>query len=185
MATTMADEQLPTKKEQIVRKWIRTALPWVLLAAAAWLALSDFTARSLVETGTEAPVLEASLASGEVFALAQHRGEPVVVNFWATWCGPCRAEAPALTRIHNRLARSGGLVVGISADRLPLDQVAQAARGLGMEYPIARAPEETFARFRVTELPTTYVVSPEGRVVWSHVGAINEEELGQVLADYL
>lgn len=181
----MADEPERTKNAQIVRKWIRTALPWVFLAAAAWLALSDFTARSLVERGTEAPVLEASLASGDVFDLAAHRGEPVVVNFWATWCAPCRAEAPTLTRIHNRLTAAGGLVVGVSADRQPLPEVARAALSLGMEYPIARAPEEAFARFQVTELPTTYVVAPDGRIVWSHVGAVDEDELGQAIADYL
>jgi len=180
----MADSERPKQeKGQTVRGWIRRALPWVLLGLAGWLAFSDLGATNLVESGVPAPALTAELSSGESFELEAHQGEVVVVNFWATWCAPCRAEAPTLTRVHNRLARSGGMVLGISADRAPLDRIAEHALGLGMEYPIGRTDQETLSRFRVTQLPTTYVVSPEGQITWSHVGAVSEERLSNAIAD--
>ena len=147
--------------------------------------VTDLTERSLVEAGTPAPVLVVELSSGENFDIEAHRGEVVVLNFWATWCPPCRAEAPTLTRIHNRLSGSGGTVVGISADRMPLPTVAEHALGLGMEYPIGRTEEEAFHRFHVTELPTTYVVSRDGQITWSHVGAVSEEQLWEAIEGVL
>jgi cytochrome c biogenesis protein CcmG/thiol:disulfide interchange protein DsbE len=169
--------QEPRSNEKIVRGWMRRALPWVLLAVAAWLAFGDLSTGTLVEDGVAAPALEAELSTGEAFALEAHRGEVVVLNFWATWCAPCRAEAPTLTRVHNHLSRRGGGVIGITADRAELSTVARHALGLGMEYPIGRTDQQAFERYRVSQLPTTYVVSPEGMITWSHVGAVSEERL--------
>ena len=181
----MTEDERGAERRDIVRGWVRRVLPWILLAGMAWLVLGNLSGRALVETGTQAPALNAQVSTGEAFDLEAHRGEIVIVNFWATWCGPCRAEAPTLTRIHNRLAQYGGMVLGISADRMPLDQVAQHALGLGMQYPIARTDEETFDRFRVTELPTTYVVAPSGEIVWSYSGAVDEERLSEVIQNLL
>jgi peroxiredoxin len=168
----------------IVLGWIQKALPWVLLSLAVWLVLDDvLTTESLVDEGSPAPALAASMADGSRFELAEHRGEVIILSFWATWCPPCRAEAPALTRIHHRLARRGGMVLGISNDREPLADILPRARGLGIEYPIAHADPETWTRYRITQLPTTYVISREGAIVWSHVGAVNEQRLGEIVRD--
>jgi thiol-disulfide isomerase/thioredoxin len=137
----------------------------------------------LVDIGGDAPALLAELANGDRFDLADQRGRIVVVNFWATWCAPCRAEAPTLTRIHNRLAERGGTVLGISADRMDLARVADHALRLGMEYPIGRTDEATFDRFGVTQLPTTFVVSRDGEITWSRVGAVTEERLADAIAE--
>ncbi len=179
------DEEEPRSNERIVRGWVRRALPWVLLAIAAWLAFGDLAQDPLVEDGGVAPALEAELATGGAFDLAAHRGEVVVLNFWATWCAPCRAEAPALSRVHQHLVGSGGGVVGISTDRGALETIADHALSLGMDYPIGRTDPATIESYRVSQLPTTYVVSPDGMITWSHVGAVSEERLRAAVDEHL
>ncbi len=183
---TMDKAEEPRSKRSIVRGWARRALPWMLLAAAAWLAFGHLgRSTNLVPEGEAAPALEAELASGEAFVLGKGEPEVVVLNFWASWCAPCRAEAPALTRIHDHIANRGGRVIGISADRAELDAVAHHAVGLGMEYPIGMTDTETFERYRVTQLPTTYVIDEDGKIRWSHVGAVDEDRLRAAIDELL
>ena len=165
----------------IVRTWVRRLLPWVLLAFGAWLLFHEISRRSPVAVGATAPALEASLADGTHFDLVEQRGQVVVLNFWATWCPPCRAEAPALTRAHRRLEAQGGTVLGLTMDGGDLGTVARAARGLGMEYPVGRADPQATRRYRVSQLPTTFVVGPDGRIARTFVGMVSEEELVEAI----
>jgi peroxiredoxin len=75
------------------------------------------------------------------------------------------------------------MVVGISADAQPLDEVTRAARKLGMDYPIGSAPDKALERFHVRNLPTTYVIAPDGTIVRSIVGAASDAELGEAIEE--
>jgi thiol-disulfide isomerase/thioredoxin len=128
--------------------------------------------------GTQVGEVNAALAGGGSFNLSSLRGEVVVLNFWATWCAPCRAEAPVLSRI----AGTGVKVVGLSVDSLTLAEVGEKARGLGMRYPIGLGPAEVIARLGIRSVPTTCVIGKDGAVVHVRSGLVSHDELSDAIA---
>lgn len=160
--------------------WKR-ALMWVLLFGAAYLGLDAMRRAGTVPAGNVAPSMVTSLDSGAVFDLSAQRGKVVVLNFWATYCGPCRAEAPVLSRVSQSLEASGGVLVGVSVESLPLTEVTRVARELGMTYPIGLAPNDALNAYKVQVVPTTYVIAPDGVIVKAIVGAVNDDELSEAI----
>ena len=101
------------------------------------------------------------------------RGKVTLINFWATWCGPCRAEIPDLIALQQNY-RDQLQVIGISEDEAPADVVRRFVSEFKINYPMAMATPEVEAVFgRVTSLPTSYLIDPEGRIVQKHVGMLN------------
>lgn len=98
------------------------------------------------------------------------KGKVVVVDFWASWCGPCRAAFPTLQEIHTTYAEKGVVVLGISLDEDKPDMDAFIAK-MKTTFPNVRDPKGTFARkLKVEGIPTTYIVGPDGKVAAVHVG---------------
>jgi len=155
----------------------RAAWPWFLLAAALglWLFVGGGRGAALPE-GRRAPALTVETTAGD-FDLAAQEGKVVVLAFWATWCPACRAEGPALSRVHERIRAAGDEVLGVSVDHEPLPQIARAARQLGMSYPIAKADRAALDRFQVEFLPTIYVIGPDGSIAESFTGPVGETQL--------
>jgi thiol-disulfide isomerase/thioredoxin len=107
-----------------------------------------------------------------------------VINFWATWCAPCRQEIPGLIGIQRKHAANGVQVVGIAVDQA--DKVQQYAREIGINYPVLVAGMDgsTLARDlgnRTGALPFTVVLDRAGKLIKSHLGLITEEELDKLL----
>lgn len=160
------------------RRGLRAAWPWLLLAGALslWVVESFQHGGDGVPEGEAAP--ELSLASTDgTFSLEAQRGQVVVMAFWATWCSACRAEAPVLARLQQRLADSGDRVVGVSVDELSLEDIARAASRLGMSYTIAKATPDVVERYGVELLPTIYVIGPDGHVFRTFTGTVSESTL--------
>ncbi|TNE90434.1 MAG: TlpA family protein disulfide reductase [Deltaproteobacteria bacterium] len=104
---------------------------------------------------------------GEPVNLADYRGQTVVVNFWATWCGPCRMEAPSFSAFAE--AHPDVPVLGVVADGPPA-KVRATAKDIGITYPVLLGDRETLAAYEVSAFPTTVVVNPDGSVRWVHTG---------------
>jgi cytochrome c biogenesis protein CcmG, thiol:disulfide interchange protein DsbE len=132
---------------------------------------------SLLDSGESAPSLEVPIDPGGTFNLTEARGHVTLLVFWATWCPACRQEASALSRVHTRIQSHGDRVVGVSLDDAPLTSVRAAATRLAMIYPIALGRRADADRFRVTVLPTAYVIAPDGTIADSFTGAQDEDDL--------
>jgi thiol-disulfide isomerase/thioredoxin len=114
---------------------------------------------------------------GRTLSSADWRGKVVFINFWATWCGPCRAEIPALVKLQDKY-RGELVIVGISEDEGPLDLVRQFAAAHNMNYPIVMlTPELTELFPGIGAIPTTFVLDRESRVVQKHVGLFPPDHL--------
>lgn len=113
---------------------------------------------------------------GKTLSSADWKGKVVLVNFWATWCGPCRAEIPDLVDLQNKY-RDRLIVIGISEDEGPVDGVRKFAEQYMVNYPIAMTTDAVNERFPgITALPTTYFLDTEGKVVQKHVGMLHARE---------
>jgi thiol-disulfide isomerase/thioredoxin len=135
-------------------------------AKSAWLAspyaLDHFTATDL---------------EGRPVSSASWKGQVAVVNFWATWCLPCRREIPALVALQDRY-RGRVVVVGVVDDNATDQSVRQFASSLGVNYPIIRSSMDLNRRFPSVEaLPTTVLVDPRGQVAVAYAGELQMAEL--------
>jgi len=111
--------------------------------------------------------------AGETMSTGDWRGKVTLVNFWATWCGPCRQEIPDLIKLQEQYPDQLQ-VVGVSTDEGDPSLVHAFAQEMEMNYPVVMATEELNRQFPgVFALPTSFVVDPEGRIVQTHVGLIS------------
>ena len=168
----------------------------MIVAAAA---LVGLLAYGLASKGQDT-TLEAAIASGEPelapvaelprlgsdasASLADHRGEVVVLNFWASWCEPCRKEMPLLQRTHEQLQRDeAGLVLGI--DSRDNTEDAQAfLEEYDIDFPSLRDVDGSYSRrFGGTGYPETFVIDPEGRIVAVRRFEVDQEWLDEALAE--
>jgi thiol-disulfide isomerase/thioredoxin len=123
--------------------------------------------------GDLAPDLLGADSHGAPILLSAFRGHVVVVNFWATWCAPCKAEIPRLNDLHNRYAAQGLDIVGVSVDENGWAAVTPFAAQHQIAYTLTLASDEITAAFGgVTALPMTVVIDRDGRIVRKMVGQL-------------
>ena len=120
---------------------------------------------------------------GSTFTLSDHRGDVIVLNFWATWCVPCLAEMPEFIQMQEELRDQGVQFVGVSHDAGGLDDIRPVAEQLDVNYPLLPDPEmDISAQFGgVQVLPTTFVLDREGAIHASAYGALDRAELLDLL----
>ena len=137
------------------------------------LVFSAFAATSLASSGLEgqqAPDFALKSSSGENLRLSEYRGDVVMINFWATWCGPCRQEMPLLDELYNRYQRVGFNLLGVNID----DDSSRAMKmvsELGVSFPVLfDARKEVSKLYEVNAMPVTVIVDREGNVRYVHHG---------------
>jgi thiol-disulfide isomerase/thioredoxin len=135
-----------------------------------------------------APLFGATLADAQdrPFALESLRGKPLVVNFWARWCGPCRVEIPEFARVQRRLKDKGLVVVGIGLED-KADTVREFAKAYEMDYTVLLARDQGLRLLRALGnikggLPYTLVIDRSGKVVAKKLGLMSRAELEGALA---
>jgi len=110
------------------------------------------------------------------------KGHPVVLDFWATWCGPCVAQAPIIDRIARRYEKQGLVVLGVNVGE-PVDRVTSYARHEHLSYPLVLdATREAAESYDVDKLPSLVVIDRDGRVVKYMTGLVDEASLDEIVA---
>ncbi len=133
----------------------------------------------LVADPSPLPPLSMQALDGRTITTDDLYGKVTLVNFWATWCGPCRAEIPDLIKLQARYP-DHLQIIGVSADEGPVRVVEDFATAYGINYPIVMSTPELNRAFPgVMALPTSFIVDPKGRVVQTHIGLINPGVLEQ------
>ena len=131
---------------------------------------------------------KAAQARGELLSLAEFRGKPLVVNFWATWCPPCVEEMPELSAFYDKFRPKGVQLLGIAVDSP--SNVREFLEERQFSYPLVVAGangSELASRLgsRIDAFPYTVLVAPNGQVVEQKMGRIYEEELIKWVEDYI
>ena len=165
-------------------RWIMTSLI-LIIVGSGWIWLSQVPADAVPTNrnpqpavGYPAPDFELTTLGGEPFMLSELQGRPVVLNFWATWCGPCRRELPALQAAHEHYGQNV-TIVGVDQAEAPAT-VQLYVDQLGLTFPVPMDADQDVAnRYNVMGLPTTFFIDPEGiiRRVWS--GEMNSITLAE------
>jgi len=123
------------------------------------------------------PAYSAKLLDGKSFDVAAEKGNVVLLNVWATWCGPCRFETPELQKLHEQYGSRGLKIVGVSVDEGGDAGVKDFVTENKVTYPIAVDGEGRVASaLRTTVLPTSVLIGRDGRIVWRKVGAVMPNE---------
>lgn len=154
-------------------------VPWVLVGILiVILARQVYPSVDLDATYGPAPDFELRDLDDEVFRLSDHAGEVVVINFWATWCPPCRAEIPAFVNLQDALRDEGVLFVGVSLDDEGAEVVKPFADARSINYPILLEGHSVAARFGgVYALPTTILIDRDGMIRFRHEGFLLPQAL--------
>lgn len=156
----------------MVRDWF-LALAIVVVVLVLWNTLAPQS----VVTGEEAPTFVLDGPSGEHLDLQTLHGQRVVINFWATWCPPCRDEIPAFSAFHA--AHPEVALYGVSVDEgVSGKGLALKAEQLGITYPVLHDARSDVANsFRVQAIPTTVVINADGRIAAAHQGPLSQARL--------
>jgi peroxiredoxin len=139
------------------------------LLVAGLLAAAGAPARAAISRG-DAPDFTLRSADGRNLRLGEQRGQVVLVNFWATWCGPCRVEMPHLNRLYEKYRPAGFTLLGVNVD----DDAGKAtglAGKLGLKFPVLLDTDKKVSRqFDVSTMPSTWLIDRDGRVRFEHRG---------------
>lgn len=136
-----------------------------------------FGRRAGISAGQAAPDFTLTLLDGGVFRLAEHRGQGVVLNFWASWCTPCRAEMPYFETTYRTYQERGVLFLGVGVQDTP-ESARAFLRELAITYPSGLDEGNEIAlRYQLIGLPTTVFIAPDGKVTRKQTGAISEDQL--------
>lgn len=133
---------------------------------------------TIVAAGHTAPDFELKDINGKMVKLSDFHGKAVVLNFWATWCPPCKTEIPWFEDLQNKYGNQGLAVVGVALDDSSDSDIANFAKEMKMNYPVLLGKEETSDLYGgVDALPTTFYIDRNGKIINSVPGLIDRKEI--------
>lgn len=155
------------------KRWAILGAVVAAIGAAAWLALPESSDNAAVDRkAAKAGIINYSLPdlAGTMHSLPQ--GEVVLLNFWATWCPPCRKEMPSMQKLHEKLADRGLKVVAISVDRDKAD-IEKFVKETGITFQILHDVSSRVSQeYGVFRYPETFIIDRQGNVRYKLVGAV-------------
>ena len=126
-------------------------------------------------TDKAAPGWELQDLAGKTVHLADFKGKVVILDFWATWCPPCRAEIPGFIDLQKKYQAQGLVIVGVSLDDAGVDTVKAFVQKMGMNYPVVMSDKNVISTYgNIEAIQTTFVIDRSGRIVKQHLGLTDE-----------
>ncbi len=139
------------------------SLIYVLVVLVVGLIIYAFQPPKSLGEGDTAPDVTLTLLNGETKRLSDYRGKVVVLDFWATWCAPCRFTMPKMIQFYNRHRNDDVELIGVSVDVASREQVEAFVREMEVNYPIAVDAESSAkSAYQIKSLPTLFVIDKEG-----------------------
>lgn len=168
------------------RTYIRIAILGVLLVALVFAIYTSLDKDpNAVKIGRKAPNFSLEQLNGSPIALADLKGKGVVLNFWGSWCDPCKAEMPELQKQHEAYKDKGLVIIGVNIGESPIT-VQPFVKQYGINFPIMldRASEIT-KLYRIGPIPTTFFIDKDGEVKEIFIGQMNEQIMTEKVAKIL
>lgn len=145
-----------------------------------WIIILICVLFSLNGCGQNQPVLKDT--HDHAVALSDLKGKWIIVNYWATWCNTCMNELPELNQFYHNIQDKNVVMYGVSYDPMPLSNLKDTAKILGIDFPIlADNPVQIWHFEDVSVVPTTFIVNPEGKVAETVVGETSEQSLASIM----
>lgn len=123
--------------------------------------------------------------SGKSITLSDYKGKVVLLEFWATWCPPCRASVPGLEKLYKTYKDKGLVVLAVSMDEGGWDVVQSFVKEYGITYSVLKGTEDVAVQYQVRSIPTLIVLNREGKISKQYLGFGNDEDLEKVIKTYL
>jgi len=140
------------------------------LAVFSLLAVMASGALAAIAPSAAAPDFTLRTAAGPNLRLQEQRGQVVLINFWATWCGPCRQEMPQLNKLYDKYRSAGFVLLGVNIDD-DTHRATDAATKLGLKFPVLLDTDKAVSRlYDLGTMPTTVLIDRDGRVRHIHPG---------------
>jgi peroxiredoxin len=148
----------------------------ILVILIALCSITTACQSGATEVGKPAPDFQLNTLDEQTVSLSEFRGEPVLVNFWTTWCGPCNTELPFIQQIYEEWQGKGLVVLAINIGESPSD-VAEFIQGQGLSFPILLDTNTNTARgYDIQEIPTTFFIDKDGIIQHIKFGAFHSQE---------
>jgi peroxiredoxin len=146
------------------------------LALCTMLAVIASTASPALAPATAAPDFTLHAMTGPNLQLKDQRGRVVMVNFWATWCGPCRQEMPQLNRLYEKYRAAGFVLLGVNVDD-DASKAAEVANKLGVTFPVLLDTDKRVSKlYDLSTMPSTVIIDRDGKVRYVHRGYLTGYE---------
>ena len=148
------------------------------------LVILSVTACAYGQAGDKAPDFSFPGLDGNTISLDDLMGNVIFINFWATWCPPCRQEIPGFVEIYEKYKGDGLVIIGVSLDRSGPNVVNQFMEEYGISYPMAMATKEFYEDYEPGQyIPTTFVIDREGYIKDKHVGFMPKDMMEKLFLE--
>ncbi len=136
----------------------------ILCFSLLWISMLLQCSKEKKPSLERAPNFILKTLEGQEINLSQMRGKVILLDFWATWCGPCRESIPHLIQLYKAYQPNGFEVIGMSMDKGDVEAVRNFVRAMDIPYPVVITPDEVARTYKVTAIPTTFFIDKKGTI---------------------